>query len=155
MFGGNEKRWMTMTMRMMLLLLKELCHISLTKPHTHLCARPQGAKLLRTLRRRSTKCIAALRGSIECIVAVEEKYRRVHCCINVLGKGVCVPGIVGGQTHWPAPLPVKGKSYQRWRWQWSQQGLGRQLKCWDQIQIGEENTFKIWQEERKVDDRKC
>ena len=102
-----------MTMRMMLLLLKELCHISLTKPHTHLCAGPQGAKLLRTLRRRSTKCIAALRGSIECIVAVREKYRRVHCCINVLGKGVCVPGIVGGQTHWPAPLPVKGKSYQR------------------------------------------
>ena len=54
-----------MTMLMMLLLLKELCHISLTKPHTHLCAGPQGAKLLRTLRRRSTKCIAAL---------------RVHCC---------------------------------------------------------------------------
>ena len=102
-----------MTMRMMLLLLKELCHISLTKPHTHLCAGPQGAKLLRTLRRRSTECIVALRGSIECIVAVEEKYGRVHCCINVLGKGVCVPGIVGGQTHCPAPLPVKGKSYQR------------------------------------------
>ena len=95
-----------MTMRMMLLLLKELCHISLTKPHTHLCARPQGAKLLRTLRRRSTEWIVALRGSIECIVAVEEKYRRVHCCINVLGKGGCVPGIVGGQTHWPAPLPA-------------------------------------------------
>ena len=87
-----------MTMRMMLLLLKELCHISLTKPHTHLCAGPQGAKLLRTLRRRSTECIVALRGSIECIVAVEEKYRRLHCCINVLGKGVCVPGIAGGHT---------------------------------------------------------
>ena len=73
---------LVMMVTMMLLLLKELCHISLPSPHSLPCVGPQGAKLLCTLR-----CTA---------ISWIDVYCTLHVC-SILHMAYCI-GATGGQT---------------------------------------------------------